>query len=88
MSDALKIFFRVSSWVVIPVIVALIAGKWLDAKFDTTPWIFLIATGFAFLISIYGIIKVIGTYIRSITPPKKGIEESSSQNDDSLTPRT
>ena len=74
MSDALKIFFRVSTWVAIPIVISLIAGKWLDAQFGTSPWIFLTATGVAFIVSIYGITKVIKNYIRSITPVKKDPE--------------
>ncbi len=63
---AVEIFGTVSGWVVVPVILALIVGKYLDGHFGTKPWIFLGLTGVAFLISMYGIVKTVGVYIKKI----------------------
>ncbi|MBI2476437.1 MAG: AtpZ/AtpI family protein [Candidatus Taylorbacteria bacterium] len=60
---AFEIFSQVSSWVVIPIIAALIVGRWLDGRFGTRPWIFLGLTAMAFLISIFGIVKTVRSYI-------------------------
>ncbi len=68
---ALIIFYRISTWVVIPLVVALIVGKWLDTQFDTKPWIFLLLTGVAFVISIRAIIKVVKKYISEIEKEAK-----------------
>ncbi len=63
---ALEIFSQVSSWIVGPIIFALIVGKYLDGRFDTKPWIFLGFTGMAFIVSAYGIVKVVSKYMKNI----------------------
>ena len=65
---AMDIFGRVSTWVVVPIILALVAGKALDKHFGTDPWIFLGLTGVSFLFSSYGIVRVVNKYIKDISP--------------------
>lgn len=65
---ALEIFTRVSAWVVVPIILALVIGEALDTHYGTKPWIFLGLTIFGFFISSYGIVKVVTKYIKEITP--------------------
>jgi F0F1-type ATP synthase assembly protein I len=55
--DPIMIFVKVSTWIAIPVIIALFAGKALDTKFGTKPWLFLACMGIGFAISIGGIYK-------------------------------
>jgi len=55
-SLALKITARLTGWVAFPVIIGVFLGKWLDKKFNTEPWLFLITIGVCFLISMYGLI--------------------------------
>ncbi|MCK5510205.1 AtpZ/AtpI family protein [Candidatus Parcubacteria bacterium] len=54
---ALILFAKFSGWIVVPVIAGAFIGKWLDNRYDTDPWLFLAAVGFAFLISMFGLIK-------------------------------
>jgi F0F1-type ATP synthase assembly protein I len=63
---ALEIFSRVSTSIVVPIILALIVGKALDKHYGTDPWIFLGCTGLGFLISSYGIVRVVSKYIKEI----------------------
>lgn len=49
------LFFKYSSWIVFPLILALYVGKWLDNKYKTEPWLFLAAVGVSFLLSIGGL---------------------------------
>jgi F0F1-type ATP synthase assembly protein I len=65
-AEGLKIMSEVSYWVVGPIVLALIFGKMLDTHFGTKPWIFLSLTGLAFIISIYGIVKVMRVYLDKI----------------------
>jgi len=53
----LSLFFRLSSWIVGPILVAVVIGKWLDRRYQTGPWLFLLAIGVAFVISTSGMIK-------------------------------
>jgi hypothetical protein len=63
---ALEIFSQVSGWIAGPVILALVLGKYLDGRYGTKPWIFLGLTGIAFLVSTYGIVKVVSKYMKNI----------------------
>jgi F0F1-type ATP synthase assembly protein I len=45
-----------SSWIIFPVLIGLFFGQWLDKKYGTKPWLFLITTGAAFVISMFGLI--------------------------------
>lgn len=59
-----EMFSRVSTWIVVPVVAALIFGKMLDKKFGTAPVIFLTLTSLGFLITVYGIIKIVKEYTK------------------------
>ena len=54
---ALLMFFRLSVWIAIPVIIGVFVGKWLDKKYQSEPWLFLLSVGVAFLISMIGLIR-------------------------------
>jgi F0F1-type ATP synthase assembly protein I len=64
---AVEIFSQVSGWIAGPIIFALILGKYLDRHFGTKPWIFLGLTGLAFIISSFGIVRVVGRYMKKIS---------------------
>jgi F0F1-type ATP synthase assembly protein I len=51
------LFTRLSGWIAGPIIAALFVGKWLDKKYDSEPWLFLISVGLAFIVSSIGIVK-------------------------------
>jgi len=63
---AVKIFSQVSVWIVVPIVLALIIGKNLDARFDTKPWIFLGLAVFGFFISSFGIFRIVIKYLQEI----------------------
>ena len=48
--DALAAFGRMSGWIAAPILLALFAGKWLDGRFHTAPYIFVSLTGIAFIV--------------------------------------
>ncbi|MFH1661988.1 MAG: AtpZ/AtpI family protein, partial [Candidatus Falkowbacteria bacterium] len=54
---AILMFARVSAWIVAPVLLGAFLGKWLDNKYNTEPWLFLWCVGFAFVVSMIGLIK-------------------------------
>lgn len=68
---AVAIFSQVSGWIAGPIILALIVGKALDTRFGTKPWIFIGLTGFAFIVSIFGIMKILNKYLKDIEKEKK-----------------
>lgn len=53
----LELFFILSGWIAIPVILALFLGKWLDVKFGTEPTFTFICIGIAFIATIIGIAR-------------------------------
>ncbi|MCR4311204.1 MAG: AtpZ/AtpI family protein [Candidatus Taylorbacteria bacterium] len=72
----LDMFGKISVWVVVPIVLALICGKYLDARFDTKPWIFIGLSAIGFGISSFGIVHTALSYLR--TEKKK--------NDDTTNP--
>lgn len=54
---AVLMFARLSGWIAGPVIVAIFLGKWLDKKYSTEPWLFLLSVGIAFAVSMVGIVR-------------------------------
>ncbi|MBY0376801.1 AtpZ/AtpI family protein [Patescibacteria group bacterium] len=68
---AAAIFSEVSTWVVVPIVISLIVGKSLDAHFGTKPWMFLGLTLLAFIVSIFGIVKVVRKYMEKIKDESK-----------------
>jgi F0F1-type ATP synthase assembly protein I len=66
-----EIFSQVSGWIAGPIILALVIGKSLDSHFGTKPWIFIGLTGFAFIISSFGIVKVVSRYMKKIQEEEK-----------------
>ena len=65
-TQAVRIFSEISTWVIVPIVVALVLGKYLDSRYETEPWIFLSLTGFSFVVSIGGIAKILAKYIKEI----------------------
>lgn len=53
---AILIFAKLSVWIAAPVLIGAFAGKWLDKKYGTEPWLFLGSVGFAFFISMVGLV--------------------------------
>lgn len=52
---ALRIMANISGWIAFPVIFGLYLGKWLDKKYGTEPWLFLITIATCFLVSMVGL---------------------------------
>lgn len=51
------LFGRLSGWIAVPVILAVFLGKWLDKRYGTEPWLFLLSVGGAFILSSFGIVR-------------------------------
>lgn len=60
---AVEIFSEISTWIAIPIILALILGKALDNYFGTKPWMLLILAGAGFLISSFGIVRAVKRFV-------------------------
>ena len=69
---AMQIFSEISTWIAVPIILAVIVGKMLDTRYDTKPTLLLLCAGLAFLISAYGIVKSVRAYGKKY---QKQIEE-------------
>lgn len=73
--DPLIAFSRMSGWILGPILLGLVVGKWLDAKFGTAPLLFALCMGFSFLGSTFGIVKESKQYL------KKVVTESEKKSD-------
>lgn len=68
---ALAMFVRMSGWIIGPVLAGIAMGKWLDKKYNTDPWLFLLSVGIAFVVSMIGIVKDAVREIRRIEEGNK-----------------
>lgn len=57
--QGMELFLRLSGWIGGPIIIAVFVGKWLDRRYHSEPWLFLLSTATAFLFSM-GALIVIG----------------------------
>lgn len=60
------IFSEVSTWIFVPIVLALFGGKALDAHYSTKPLFLLVLAGVAFLVSAYGIVKAVKKFTNKI----------------------
>lgn len=83
--QGLSFFVQLSGWLVGPLVAALFLGKWLDKRYDTEPWLFLLSIGVAFLITSLGIIKEAMGFIKQIEREdrNKQAESNGSERDNS-----
>jgi len=63
---ATMVFVSVSAWIAIPIIAALYLGKYLDYKYNSQPKFFLVLIIVAFLVTIFGIMKILKKYIKKM----------------------
>jgi F0F1-type ATP synthase assembly protein I len=54
--ESLTVFLRLSSWIAFPVLAGVFIGRWLDRKYDSEPWLFLLSVGAAFVVSMFGLV--------------------------------
>ena len=54
----LVLFTRLSAWIAIPVIIAVVVGKYLDRVFNSQPWILLASVSISFVISIVMLVRI------------------------------
>lgn len=63
---AMQIFSEVSTWIAVPIIVALVAGKALDRHYGTQPVIFLVFAGLGFLVTCFGMYRIVKNYVKKV----------------------
>lgn len=68
---AVEIFSEISTWIVVPIVLALVGGKALDAHYGTKPIIFFSLAGFGFLITCFGIFRIVKNYIKKLKEIEK-----------------
>ena len=57
-----QVFTEISTWIVFPIVIALFAGRALDSHFGTKPWIFIGLAFLSFIVTIFGIVRVVKQY--------------------------
>ena len=65
-SQAVYLALRMSGWLVGPIILAVWLGGFLDQRFQTKPWLFLISIGIAFCITSFGLVLETKKYFKEI----------------------
>ena len=63
---AIMVSANTSAWIVGPIIIALILGKYLDSKYGTSPRYFLILIIIAFVVTVGGIYRLLRKYLKKL----------------------
>lgn len=74
-SKVIGVLINSTAWIVGPVLVGVMVGNWLDQKYNTAPWLFLISVGVCFIISMFGLIRSALTEFQNIEKESKSIEK-------------
>lgn len=80
-APALQIFGRLSGWILAPLFIGILLGKWLDRRYGTGNLFFLITISVAFIISMAGLVKNATEEIRKIEQVNK--TDNSNNNESS-----
>ena len=67
----MQILSEVSTWIVAPIVLALVGGKALDNHFHTKPYLFFACVGLAFLVTAYGIVRAVRNYMKTLREIEK-----------------
>jgi len=73
---AIEIFSEISTWIAVPIILAVIAGKYFDERYGTKPWMLIGFAGVSFLISSFGIVRAVKKFIEKT---KEEVKKNKSQ---------
>ncbi len=63
---AVQLVSEISTWIVVPIVLALVGGKFLDTRLGTKPIIFLCLAGIGFLVTCLGMYKVVKNYMKKL----------------------
>ncbi|HKM40498.1 MAG: AtpZ/AtpI family protein [Patescibacteria group bacterium] len=67
----IDIALNISAWIIIPVLVGLFLGSYLDRRFFTAPRYLLIVLGISFVISIFGLSKYVSKEAKKMEEKNK-----------------
>jgi F0F1-type ATP synthase assembly protein I len=71
---AFEIFSEISTWIAVPIIIAVIGGKALDTRYGTKPWIFIGCVVVAFAVSSFGLVRSVKKYADRIKKNERETE--------------
>ena len=74
-APGVKLVGDVSAWIIVPIVGALVLGKFLDQRFGTEPVMFFVLAGLGFLITGYGIFKVVRNYMKKLQKKERNGNE-------------
>ena len=80
--QSILLFLRFSGWIAGPVIIAALLGNWLDARYDTSPWLFLSILGGAFIVSMIGLAREAAREYRRIEEEERKRKENTKTKKD------
>ena len=70
-SSPVQVFSEISTWIAVPIILAVIGGKALDERYGTEPKMLIGLAVLGFLVSSYGIVKAVKKYTKKVKKEEK-----------------
>lgn len=75
-----QMFARLSTWIVAPVLMGVLAGKWLDKKFSSEPWLFIASVGLSFFVSMFGLIRETNREFKALNKPTENLNQATKES--------
>ncbi len=70
-----RLLGAMTGWILVPAIAGGLLGTWLDEKYGTAPWLFLLILGLSFIISVVGIARIAFAEFRRMDGEQKKDDE-------------
>lgn len=55
--DSLLSFVKMATWVLVPILIGLFLGDWIDVKLGTSPWVEISLIGILFIFSMHHLLR-------------------------------
>ncbi len=69
-SEYLRVFTRISAWIIFPVLVSVLVGNYLDKRWGTAPWVLGVMLALSFTLSMIAIVKIAKKYDKEVLKEK------------------
>lgn len=71
-SEYIRVFSKISAWIIGPVLISALVGNYLDKKFNSSPWILGVGLAISFTVSMVAIVKIAKKYDTEVLKEKDG----------------
>lgn len=69
--QALNLAWELGYTIAIPLVLFALAGRWIDRRFDTSPWFLLVGMALAITMTTIALVRKFARMMKDVTSPKQ-----------------